>query len=241
MVQVTFEPLVTAVRPGRSFLLAAHFRIAGGYRISWKNPGEVGKETVVSFQAPDGFEVGQVAFPAPERYAVPGGYVGFGYQKETAVFVEIKAPKKLKSSAVHRFDLSATWVACKRECATEHTDAFLELTTGYGDVAAKDVEADLAPFKERLPIPLADQRDAQQKWESTGRHPVLVVRVPGATPKDFFPDEAQHPAFKQTLTPSGEARFVFDDTQKPDAPPLKGVLVVAIGGKDSFFDVDGRR
>jgi thiol:disulfide interchange protein DsbD len=149
VVQVTFEPLVTAVRPGKPFLLAAHFRIARGYRISGKDPGEVGKPTVVSFQAPDGFEVGEVSFPTPERYTV-GGYVGFGYQDETAVFVEIKPPKRLKSDGVHRFDVSASWVACKRECATEHTDAFLELTTGYGDVADKETEAELAPFKARL-------------------------------------------------------------------------------------------
>jgi DsbC/DsbD-like thiol-disulfide interchange protein len=155
VVQVTFEPLVTAVRAGRPFLLAAHFRIASGYRISGKKAGEVGKETVVSFTAPDGFEVGQVAFPTPERYTV-AGYVGLGYREETVVFVEVKPPKKLKSGAVHRFDLSASWVACKRECATEHTDAFLELATGYGDVAAKQTEAELAPFKARLPTPLAD-------------------------------------------------------------------------------------
>ena len=163
VVQATFEPLVTAVRPGRPFLLAAHFRIASGYRISGKESGQVGKPTVVSFTAPEGFEVGEVAFPTPERYTVTGGYVGLGYKDETAVFVEITPPKKLASGAVHRFDLSASWVACKRECATEHTDAFLELVTGYGDVAAKETEAELAPFKARLPTPFADGREVQKK------------------------------------------------------------------------------
>lgn len=162
VVQVTFEPLVNAVRPGHPFLLAAHFRIASGYRISGEKPGEVGKPTVVSFTAPEGFEVGQVAFPTPERYKV-AGYVGYGYQDETAVFVQVKPPKKLKSGAVHRFDLSASWVACKRECATEHTDAFLELVTGYGDVAEKETEAELAPFKARLPTPFDEGRGAKKK------------------------------------------------------------------------------
>jgi DsbC/DsbD-like thiol-disulfide interchange protein len=163
VVQATFEPLVTAVRPGRPFLLAAHFRIASGYRISGKEAGEVGNPTVVSFSAPEGFEVGEAAFPIPERYTVTGGYVGLGYRDETAVFVEVTPPKKLASGAVHRFDLSASWVACKRECANEHTEAFLELVTGYGDVAAKETEAELAPFKARLPTPLAEDRELQKK------------------------------------------------------------------------------
>ena len=47
VVKVTFEPLVTGVRPGRKFLIAARFKIARGYRISWSNAGDVGKDTVV--------------------------------------------------------------------------------------------------------------------------------------------------------------------------------------------------
>jgi DsbC/DsbD-like thiol-disulfide interchange protein len=111
VVQVSFEPLVTGVRPGHKFMLAAHFRIAKGYRISWTNPGDVGKETVVEIRAPEGFEVGAATFPVPERYTVPGGFTGYGYEGETAVFVEVKAPANLSRGRVHRIDLSASWVA----------------------------------------------------------------------------------------------------------------------------------
>lgn len=238
VVQLSFEPLVTGVKPGRKFLLAAHFRIAPGYRISWKNPGDVGKETVVSVRAPAGFEVGPATFPVPERYTVPGGYVGFGYQNETAVFVEVKAPAALSRGAVHRFDLSASWVACKKECATEHTDAFVELTTTYGNAAAKEVEAGLATFKARLPTPLADVKDAEQKWE-LGRNATLVVKVPGSTLKEFISDGKAEPAPKKVAISGGEARFVFDDAPRPGSKPLRGlILASAENGGDAFFDLD---
>jgi len=238
VVQLSFEPLVTGVRPGRKFLLAAHFRIAPGYRISWKNPGDVGKETVVSVRAPAGFEVGAATFPVPERYTVPGGYVGFGYQNETAVFVEVKAPAALSRGAVHRFDLSASWVACKKECATEHTDAFVELATTYGSAAAKEVEDGLASFKARLPKPLADVKDAEQKWE-LGRNATLVVKVPGSTLKEFISDGKAEPAPKKVAISGGEARFVFDNAPRPGSKPLRGlILASAESGGDAFFDLD---
>jgi DsbC/DsbD-like thiol-disulfide interchange protein len=238
VVQLSFEPLVTGVRPGRKFLLAAHFRIAPGYRISWKNPGDVGKETIVSVRAPAGFEVGDATFPVPERYTVPGGYVGFGYQNETAVFVEVKAPAALSRGAVHRFDLSASWVACKKECATEHTDAFVELATTYGNAAAKEVEASLASFKARLPTPLADVKDAEQKWE-LGRNATLVVKVPGSTLKEFISDGKAEPAPKKVAISGAEARFVFDDAPRAGSKPLRGlILASAENGGDAFFDLD---
>jgi thiol:disulfide interchange protein DsbD len=238
VVQVTFEPLVTGVRPGRKFLLAAHFRIAKGYRISWKNPGDVGKETVVDFRAPEGFEVGPAAFPVPDRYTVPGGFTGYGYQGETAVFVEVKAPPNLSRSGVHRFDLSASWVACKKECATEHTDAFVELATTYGNVAAKEAEDGLAPFKARLPKPLSDVKDADQKWERSGRGATLVVSIPGAEPRDFMPGEKAEPAPKKVSMSNGEVRFAFGETPGPASKPLRGIIVAASEGADAFIDLE---
>jgi DsbC/DsbD-like thiol-disulfide interchange protein len=192
----------------------------------------------VSVRAPAGFEVGPATFPVPERYTVPGGYVGFGYQNETAVFVEVKAPAALSRGGVHRFDLSASWVACKKECATEHTDAFVELATTYGSAAAKEVESGLAPFRARLPTPLADVKDAEQKWE-LGRNATLVVRVPGSTLKEFISDGKAEPAPKKVAISGGEARFVFDDAPRPGAKPLGGlILASAENGGDAFFDLD---
>ncbi|HVU01390.1 MAG TPA: protein-disulfide reductase DsbD domain-containing protein [Polyangiaceae bacterium] len=235
VVQVTFEPLVTGVRPGRKFLLAAHFRIAPGYRVSWTNPGDVGKETVVTVSAPPGFEVSPARFPVPERYTVPGGYVGFGYQNETAVFVEVKAPATLSGGGVHRFDLSASWVACKKECATEHTEAFIELATTRGSAAAKDVEAKLSAFQERLPRPLADVKDADRKWEPSGHRSTLLVNLPGAEVRDFWPGAHVDPA-PQVVASGERLRVVFEG--KPEEKDVRGLVIASENGKEAFYELE---
>jgi len=214
------------------------FRIAPGYRISWTNPGDVGKETIVSVHAPSGFEVGTPQFPVPERFTVQGGYVGFGYQNETAVFVEVKAPAALSGSRVHRFDLSASWVACKKECATEHTDAFVELATTYGNAQAKEVEASLAPFKARLPTPLSTVKDAELAWETQGRSATLVVNIPGAEAKEFWPGALAEPAPKKVDIAGPELRFRFGEKPGPDAKPVRGIVIASAEGKDAYFDLE---
>jgi DsbC/DsbD-like thiol-disulfide interchange protein len=238
LVDVSFEPLVTGVRPGSSFLLAAHFRIAPGYRVSWKAPGEVGGPTTVTFRAPPGFEVGQVLFPAPERFTAAGGYTGFGYERETALFVEVKAPSTLRRDDVSRFDLDAGWVACKTTCATERTSAFVELTTTSGNARAGEIAAALEPFRERIPKPLAELADSEQKWETSERGATLVVKLPAATPRDFFPDGTGDPLPTKTTLGDAELRFTYDAPPRAGTRPLRGVIAASVNGHPAFFDFE---
>lgn len=234
---VSLEPLATGVRPGGTFLLAARIRIAPGYRIGWKVPGQVGKPTEVAFRGPPGFEVGPALFPAPERFVAPGGLVGYGYAKETAVFAEVKAPARLGSSDVHRFDLEVSFVACKKQCGSERTAAFVELSTAHGDVQAAEVEASLAAHSARLPKAVV-ATSAQTTWEQDDRHATLVVTVPGATPRDFFPVGKASPAPAKTVIGPSDARFVFDEAPRPGSRPLRGVLVVDVDGLPTALDVE---
>ena len=64
----------------------------------------------------------------------------------------------------------------------------MELATAYGDTRARDIEASLAPFRARVPAPLASLKDSEAKWDTSGKDALLVVKMPGAIPKDFFSD-----------------------------------------------------
>src|SRR5688572_31971748 len=45
VVRAEFQTSAQAVKPKGTFLLAVRFDIEDGYRISWQNPGDVGKTT----------------------------------------------------------------------------------------------------------------------------------------------------------------------------------------------------
>jgi thiol:disulfide interchange protein DsbD len=124
-----FQSSAQAIRPGGKFLLAVRFDIAGDYRISGSDPGDVGRSTQVKFEVPEGFSVGPVQFPEPQRFDLPGGLVSYGYKGQTAVFAEVTAPSRLSQSRAYRFDVKADWFACKRDCATEELQAWFELVS----------------------------------------------------------------------------------------------------------------
>jgi DsbC/DsbD-like thiol-disulfide interchange protein len=179
-----------------------------------------------------------VQFPAPERYTAQGSYTGYGYKDETAVFVEVRAKANLGSNDVSRFDLDASWVACKRECATERTSAFVELPTTYGPAPAADVAKSVEPFLARIPKPFFDEAKAEKRWDEGQRDATFVVKLPGATLKDFISDGSGDPAPSKTSFADDEAHFVFEAAPKPGSRPLRGVLVASAAGKDEFYDLE---
>ena len=113
IVGASFETSAFALKPGSKFWLAAHFKIHDGYRISWKNPGEVGKPTLARFRVPEGFVVSEVLYPAPRRFVLNGELISYGYQSETALFAEVLVPEGLNEQTPYRFEMEAEWYACK--------------------------------------------------------------------------------------------------------------------------------
>ncbi|MBM4363241.1 MAG: hypothetical protein FJ104_11210, partial [Deltaproteobacteria bacterium] len=200
-------------------------RVARGYRISWEFPGDVGQPTEISLRAPPGFRVGPARFPAPERVELPGGLVAYAYRGDTAVFFEVTPPRSMGADDVHRLDMSGAWVACKRSCVAERTQAFLELMTTTVDAPAEEARAELAPLLARVPD---EQPGALElRWEVDGVEATLVATTPGARPRDFFPDGKATPPPLGVTFGEDALRFRFAEAPRPGSRPLRGVVVVS--------------
>lgn len=232
--RASLVPLVDSIRPGRPFYLAVELDIHPGYRVSWKYPGEIGKESVASFQAPDGFEIGPVLYPAPERFEA-GGYTGYGYARSTALFVRVTPPARLSTAEAYRFDSSASWLACKKQCAREDARAFVELIadrTGGQNTAEDAMQALL----ERVPKPL-DALPAKREWVTASAAPTLVLRLRHGRFTDYFP-AAEKPAVKSAqVSDSGTELRLTLESAPNDATPLVGVVAVQTEGTNAFYDI----
>jgi DsbC/DsbD-like thiol-disulfide interchange protein len=240
-VSVSLEPLVAAIKPGSRFLIAAHFRIAPGYRIGWKAKGDVGRATSVTFRAPAGFDVGPIQYPAPQRFSGTEGGAArgewLGYENETAVFAEVKAPSTVRADDVIRLDLFAEWAACKDECQVAKTAAFIELEAARSVAArSREVEASLARFRARLPGP-APRSEAT--WEVTPKEARLVVRVKGATLTDFFSDGSARPApLNVTASEGGALAIRYDDAPSLGDRPFRGVIAALVNAREAFYEFE---
>lgn len=66
--QVELWTDASAVRPGSVMTAAIRIRLADGWHIYWRNPGdEVGLKTRVEWALPPGITAGPIQWPAPEK------------------------------------------------------------------------------------------------------------------------------------------------------------------------------
>lgn len=103
------------VVPGEPFWVALKLKMDDDWHINWSNPGDFGLAPTIAWQLPDGFEAGEIQWPIPERLLFPP-FVGYGYEGETILPVEIKPPNNIKPGTELILKAAAEWVVCGEVC-----------------------------------------------------------------------------------------------------------------------------
>src|ERR1700683_3237285 len=67
-VQASFVADVTGVAAGKPFAVGVLLKIDPGWHIYWKNPGDAGLPTLVKWDLPSGYSVGDLSYPTPPRF-----------------------------------------------------------------------------------------------------------------------------------------------------------------------------
>ncbi|MEX0941998.1 MAG: protein-disulfide reductase DsbD domain-containing protein [Pseudomonadales bacterium] len=138
---------VDAVVPGESFWIALRQDIRPGWHTYWRNPGDSGAPTRLTFDLPAGFTAGDIEWPWPERIPY-GPLVNFGYHGEVYFPVRITAPPELEGEQVVLRALGE-WLVCEEICIPE--DAQLELRLPIKS-AAQEINADIFnEVRQRIP------------------------------------------------------------------------------------------
>jgi len=109
-----------AVAPGETFTIVLRQNIREGWHTYWRNPGDSGEATELTWQAPAGFEIGGIQWPTPE--AVPfATLVNFGYHGDVLFPIEVTAPANARPGDVANFTADAYWLVCSDICIPEET------------------------------------------------------------------------------------------------------------------------
>lgn len=103
------------------------FRIEPGWHIYWRNPGDAGIPTSISWELPDGFSTGPLIWPAPEKFAELGGLSTNGYDDETLLFAQLYSPARAGGRKPVVLKATAKWLACKDVCIKEESALSLTL------------------------------------------------------------------------------------------------------------------
>ncbi|MGE3143920.1 MAG: protein-disulfide reductase DsbD family protein, partial [Hyphomonadaceae bacterium] len=107
-----------AIAPGETFIVVLRQTMAPGWHTYWRNPGDSGEATELSWTAPAGFTIGEMGWPAPVRLPL-AGIMQYGYSGEALYPIEIRAPRDARIGDVAAFSVEAYWLICEDVCIPE--------------------------------------------------------------------------------------------------------------------------
>ena len=199
--EVVAVRLVAGGAEGGTALLGLHFRLAPEWHVYWKHPGDAGAapevELTLDGKPPPGVLPTEIFFPAPRRFALPGGLEAIGYQGEVIYPVGTDIPGDARGQLRAVVD----YVACAVECIPFHDE--LEVTLDPANAGDADEEL-LRQWLAKVPRARAEiGLDARLRY-SIDPEPELEVELfgsplAGADPELFLeppPGAAYGPAVR---------------------------------------------
>ncbi len=174
------------IKPGQTFWLGLRLSHQPEWHTYWKNPGDSGLPTQLSWNLPNGFHAQDVLWPVPSKLYV-SNLTNYGYEGTVLLVAPISAPTSapLLSSSID-IGLHANWLICKQECVPQEGDFHLK-------VPVKSSSAmDGADFSRVLEQQAVELSNATQVLELKGNRLVGELRaIPKeliSTPFTIFPE-----------------------------------------------------
>ena len=248
-VEATLLVDASQVKPGDSFRVGVRFRMDPGWHIYWKNPGDSGLSTDLTWDTP-GVTVGEVRWPFPSTFRTSDGFiVTHGYKDEVLLFAEAQASEQARGSLTLSAAVDA--LVCEVNCIPAQMVLTRSLAVGAQTApdtelrAAFDAsEAQVPRTPERAGLSVALALDSQtlkagQPFSGTFTVSATQGQVQPGVEADFFVAERIRGIARMGLTPDGPGRFLLKGEAAPDAPAepprLKGVL--RLGTKQAGYQL----
>ncbi len=217
------------IQPGKPMWLALRLTHQPQWHTYWKNPGDSGLPTTLTWTLPPNVTAGEIEWPTPKPLPV-GPLVNFGYDGVLMLPVPLKVAEGFNAESLD-VKLHAEWLVCKDVCIPESGDFALQVPSRAATAAHG---ADFAAAKASAPVPLETAQATADLQDGA-----LAVRVAGlpvawqGKALTFMPetagviDNAAKPA-AQWKDAVWEARVALSP-QRSESPPRMPVVLVADG------------
>ncbi|MDB5478708.1 MAG: thiol:disulfide interchange protein [Alphaproteobacteria bacterium] len=213
------------VKAGDIFWVAMRQEITPGWHTYWKNPGDTGLATSISWDLPQGFTAGELQFPTPHRQPT-GELVNFGYTDSVMLLSQITAPGDLKTGETLHIKAKGSWLVCADICIPETEEFDLALKVANKPVTGPWASAFIAA-RAKLPMTNSSRQAARVTAEeieiTLDPLPLNADELPEEAL--FFPDDGlliQHNAV-QKLALNGRALTLTIPRNKSRTTPVTEV------------------
>jgi thiol:disulfide interchange protein len=179
------------VSPGQTVMLGLQMAHQPEWHTYWKNAGDSGLPTQLTWQLPAGLDAGEIQWPLPKKIPI-GDLANYGYEGTVLLPVPVTVSPDFKPPLFGEVEikLKAAWLVCKKECIPQDGEFVLKLPvksttamySGAFDAAAA-----------AYPKPLAANPATQMKLDGD-QLKFTVHGLPAALhgkPLNFFPEIAE--------------------------------------------------
>ena len=229
-----------AIAPGETFTIVLRQTIREHWHTYWRNPGDSGEPTELTWRLPQGWSAAPMQWPAPE--ALPFDIlVNYGYSGEVLFPIEISAPASLRPGESVTLTADGYWLICSDVCIPE--EGVLSLTLPV-EAQGRD-DATWAPRVAAAVAALPKRDAAVIARVGAGTPPMLSVAVPNlgqVSDAHFFPfnrDVIDHAA--PQLPSFGEAGVSFTlksgVAENLGQVPFDGVVVIGGAGGRRAYEI----
>ena len=214
---------VTGTADLRELPLGLEFRLAPGWKIYWRTPGEAGLPPKLELQLASGHAVtNDMHWPVPKRFNA-FGFDNFGYANEVILPITLSGHQKGEAvQIIGRVEA----LACADICVPITGE--IGLTIADGPATASHHAMEIARYKARIPrTGGASPIQVETIWQD-GNNLHVKFAANGPVVDDIFVEGAPGIAFKKPVYAGGVASIAFEG--KLDAPltgQMLGLTVVA--------------
>jgi thiol:disulfide interchange protein/DsbC/DsbD-like thiol-disulfide interchange protein len=246
-VQVSLVTDVESAIPGHPFWVGLRFQLAPGWHLYWKNPGQSGMATELTWSG-DGVELGPTRWPAPERIVSSDGFiVTYGWHGDVVLLSEAR------TTAGGTVRVSADFLVCEVECIPG--SALLSRRIEAGDGSPAKTREVMAASWARVPRPAAEhgvtvdvRHDPPRVAPGAAFTTTIAVTAAGVSLPQRGPEHAFFPERTPTVTLMAKAPLdgalgvILAGTTSADDPGgdqrIAGVLALEKGGVPIFVEVE---
>ncbi|MEY3251459.1 MAG: hypothetical protein RL227_432 [Pseudomonadota bacterium] len=111
--------------PGKPAWLGLKIEHKPHWHTYWKNPGDSGLPTTLTWTLPPGVSTGEIDWPTPKRLPI-GPLMNFGYEDTLLLPVALTVPAGFAGDTLD-VKLNAEWLVCKDVCIPESGEFVLQL------------------------------------------------------------------------------------------------------------------
>lgn len=115
------------VAPGETFTVAFRLTPDPNWHTYWRNPGDSGMATRVSWQLPEGFAAGELLWQAPERISIEP-LTSYGYHAASYHLARITAPAAVEEGQTYTLAAKVDWLICEDVCVPESATLSMAFT-----------------------------------------------------------------------------------------------------------------